>query len=86
MFRFSAAANTRCAVGKPDQLAKLGITVRHHHRSAKAEQRQSRRQVGGEPIPRGQKFTYTVRGRSMQTPEEFGDIVVRAIRTGRLSG
>ena len=36
-------------------------------------------QIGGEPIPSGQKFTYTVRAQGrLQTPEEFGDIVVRA--------
>src|SRR4029077_12035528 len=36
-------------------------------------------QAGGEPIPRGQKFTYTVRAQGrLQTPEEFGEIVVRA--------
>ncbi|HET9366810.1 MAG TPA: efflux RND transporter permease subunit, partial [Candidatus Udaeobacter sp.] len=36
-------------------------------------------QVGGEPIPSGQKFTYTVRAQGrLQTPEEFGEIVVRA--------
>src|SRR5437667_390628 len=36
-------------------------------------------QIGGEPIPSGQKFTYTVRAQGrLQTPEEFGNIVVRA--------
>jgi HAE1 family hydrophobic/amphiphilic exporter-1 len=36
-------------------------------------------QIGGEPIPSGQKFTYTVRAQGrLQTPEEFGEIVVRA--------
>src|SRR5947208_2782624 len=36
-------------------------------------------QVGSEPIPSGQKFTYTVRAQGrLQTPEEFGEIVVRA--------
>jgi HAE1 family hydrophobic/amphiphilic exporter-1 len=53
----------------------------HHHRSAKAEHGESRGQVGGEPIPSGQKFTYTVRAQGrLQTPEEFGEIVVRANR------
>ena len=36
-------------------------------------------QVGGEPIPSGQKFTYSVRAQGrLQTPEDFGEIVVRA--------
>src|ERR1700760_2737004 len=55
---------------KPDQLAKLGITVPDIITAG---------QVGGEPIPKGQKFTYTVRAQGrLQTPEEFGEIVVRA--------
>ena len=65
---------------KPDQLAKLGITVPD---IITAVQRQNNvnpaGQIGGEPIPSGQKFTYTVRAQGrLQTPEEFGNIVVRA--------
>ncbi|HEY2800628.1 MAG TPA: multidrug efflux RND transporter permease subunit [Chthoniobacterales bacterium] len=65
---------------KPDQLAKLGITVPD---IISAVQKQNTvnpaGQVGGEPIPQGQKFTYTVRAQGrLQTPEEFGNIVVRA--------
>src|SRR6266550_257648 len=69
---------------KPDQLAKLGITVPD---IITAVQKQNTvnpaGQVGGEPIPSGQKFTYTVRAQGrLQTPEEFGDIVVRANSDG----
>src|SRR5207249_346694 len=65
---------------KPDQLAKLGITVPD---IITAVQKQNNvnpaGQVGSEPIPSGQKFTYTVRAQGrLQTPEEFGEIVVRA--------
>src|SRR5213079_3094253 len=65
---------------KPDQLAKLGITVPD---IITAVQKQSTvnpaGQIGGEPIPSGQKFTYTVRAQGrLQTPEEFGEIVIRA--------
>src|SRR5881296_3377745 len=65
---------------KPDQLAKLGITVPD---IITAVQKQNNvnpaGQVGGEPIPSGQRFTYTVRAQGrLQTPEEFGEIVVRA--------
>src|SRR5215831_8088173 len=60
--------------------AKLGITVPD---IISAVQKQNTvnpaGQVGGEPIPSGQKFTYTVRAQGrLQTPEEFGNIVVRA--------
>src|SRR6188474_913460 len=69
---------------KPDQLAKLGITVPD---IIAAVQKQNTvnpaGQVGGEPIPSGQKFTYTVRAQGrLQTPEEFGEIVVRANADG----
>src|SRR6202162_1964224 len=65
---------------KPDQLAKLGITVPD---IISAVQKQNTvnpaGQIGGEPIPSGQKFTYAVRAQGrLQTPEEFGEIVVRA--------
>src|SRR6266513_957891 len=69
---------------KPDQLAKLGITVPD---IITAVQKQNNvnpaGQVGGEPIPSGQKFTYTVRAQGrLQTPEEFDNIVVRANTDG----
>ena len=36
-------------------------------------------QIGGEPVPNGQQFTYTVRTQGrLVTPEEFGNIVLRA--------
>src|SRR5213596_4377140 len=69
---------------KPDQLAKLGITVPD---IITAVQKQNTvnpaGQVGGEPIPSGQTFTYAVRAQGrLQTPEEFGEIVVRANADG----
>ncbi|HEY2681609.1 MAG TPA: efflux RND transporter permease subunit, partial [Candidatus Udaeobacter sp.] len=69
---------------KPDQLAKLNITVPD---IIAAVQKQNTvnpaGQIGGEPIPSGQKFTYTVRAQGrLQTPEEFGEIVVRANSDG----
>jgi HAE1 family hydrophobic/amphiphilic exporter-1 len=65
---------------KPDQLAKLDITVPD---IITAVQKQNTvnpaGQIGSEPIPSGQKFTYTVRAQGrLRTPEEFGEIVVRA--------
>src|SRR4051794_21725560 len=71
---------------KPDQLAKLGVTVPE---IITAVQKQNNvnpaGQVGSEPIPSGQKFTYAVRAQGrLQTPEEFGNIVIRANLDGSL--
>ena len=69
---------------KPDQLAKLGITVPD---IISAVQKQNNvnpsGQIGGAPVPKGQKFTYTVRAQGrLNTPEEFGNIVLRANNDG----
>ncbi len=64
---------------KPDQLTKLGITVSD---LTTAVQQQSAvnpaGQIGAEPAPEGQQFTYAVRapGR-LANAEEFGNIIVR---------
>src|SRR3974390_704545 len=64
---------------KPDQLTKLGITASD---LTNAVQQQSQvnpaGQIGGEPAPKGQQFTYSVRapGRLVKV-EQFGDIIVR---------
>ncbi|MEY2491737.1 MAG: hypothetical protein QOH24_688, partial [Verrucomicrobiota bacterium] len=65
---------------KPDQLAKLGITVPEIVTAIKNQNNVNPAgQIGSEPIPKGQKFTYTVRAQGrLQSPEEFGDIVIRA--------
>jgi HAE1 family hydrophobic/amphiphilic exporter-1 len=65
---------------KPDVLAKLGLTVPD---LASAVQQQSRvnpaGQFGAEPAPSGKEKTYTVRAQGrLQTPEEFGQVVVRS--------
>ncbi len=64
----------------PDTLSKLGITVSE---ILDALQKQNTvnpaGQVGGEPVPPGQQFTYSVRAQGRLTTEaEFGDVVVRA--------
>jgi len=64
---------------KPDQLTKLGLTVTD---LSSAVQQQSAvntaGQIGAEPAPKGQQFTYAVRapGR-LANAEEFGNIIVR---------
>jgi hydrophobe/amphiphile efflux-1 (HAE1) family protein len=65
---------------RPDQLAKLGLTV-PDITSAIAQQNVlvPAGQIGGEPAPAGTEFTYTVNtGGRFETPEEFGKVVVRA--------
>jgi HAE1 family hydrophobic/amphiphilic exporter-1 len=64
---------------KPDQLAKLGITVPDIVSALQSQNTVNPAgKVGGEPAPKGQEFTYSVlaQGRLL-TPEEFGEIVVR---------
>ena len=64
---------------KPDQLAKLGITVPEIINAIQAQNTVNPAgKVGGEPAPKGQEFTHTVlaQGR-LVSPEEFGQIVVR---------
>jgi len=64
---------------KPDRLAKLGVTVSEIVNAVKSQNTVNPAgQVGGEPIAADQRFTYAVRAQGrLQTPEEFGDIVVR---------
>src|ERR1700728_3329750 len=64
---------------KPDQLAKLGITVTDISNAIQAQNTVNPAgQVGGEPAPADQQFTYTVlaQGR-LKSPEEFGNVIVR---------
>ena len=69
----------RCWV-KPDLLAKLGVTVPDIVNAIDAQNTVNPAgQLGGEPAPRGQEFTYAVRARGrLETPEDFGQIVLRA--------
>jgi HAE1 family hydrophobic/amphiphilic exporter-1 len=64
---------------KPDQLAKLQITVPEIVSAIQTQNTVNPAgQTGSEPIPKGQEFTYSVRAQGRLTsPEEFGDIVVR---------
>ncbi len=63
---------------KPDQLAKLGITVNEVANASSAEYGQSGWSGWRRTCLRGQNFTYAVRAQGrLRTPEEFGDIMVR---------
>jgi len=65
---------------KPDTLTRLNLTVTEIQSAIKAQNVVNPAgQIGGEPAPEGQKFTYAVRAQGrLITPEEFGEIVVRA--------
>ncbi|MEI6352007.1 MAG: multidrug efflux RND transporter permease subunit [Verrucomicrobiota bacterium] len=69
---------------KPDQLAKLAITVPEIIAAIRGQNNVNPAgQVGSEPAPPGQEFTYTVRAQGrLQSPEEFGNIIVRANPNG----
>ena len=71
---------------KPDQLAKLSVTVTDIINALRAQNTVNPAgQIGGEPAPPGQEFTYTVRSPGRLTsPEEFGEIVIRANPDGSL--
>jgi HAE1 family hydrophobic/amphiphilic exporter-1 len=70
----------------PDRLASLGVTVSDITNAVKAQNKVNPAgQIGGEPVPAGQQFTYNVRapGR-LPTVQEFGEIVVRATPDGSI--
>ena len=69
---------------KPDQLAKLGITVPEIVSAIQSQNTVNPAgQVGSEPAPKGQEFTYSVRARGRRTSaEDFGQIVVRETPDG----
>src|SRR5512137_2574572 len=65
---------------RPDRLAQMGITVPD---IVNAIQQQNTvnpaGKIGGQPVPKGQEFTYAVRAQGrLETEEQFGEIVLRA--------
>jgi HAE1 family hydrophobic/amphiphilic exporter-1 len=71
---------------RPDQLAKLNITIPE---IVDAIQKQNTvnpsGQVGAEPAPKGQEYTYAIRSQGrLENPEEFEQIVLRANPDGSL--
>jgi len=69
---------------KPDQLAKLGIAVTDIVSAVQAQSTVNPAgQVGGEPAPGDQQFTYSVlaQGR-LSSPEQFGNVIVRETPDG----
>ncbi|MGA8727892.1 MAG: efflux RND transporter permease subunit, partial [Terracidiphilus sp.] len=71
---------------QPDKLAKLGVTATDVISAIQTQNNVNPAgQIGGEPIPKGQQFTFTVRtqGRLVK-PEEFGNIILRANPDGSI--
>jgi HAE1 family hydrophobic/amphiphilic exporter-1 len=69
---------------KPDQMAKLGITVTDIANALQAQNTVNPAgQIGGEPALSNQQFTYAVLAQGRLTsPEQFGDVVVREAPNG----
>jgi HAE1 family hydrophobic/amphiphilic exporter-1 len=65
---------------KPDRLASLGVTVPQIVSAVQTQNTVNPAgQIGGEPAPAGQEFTYSVRAQGrLQTAEEFGNIILRS--------
>ncbi|MDR3737078.1 MAG: efflux RND transporter permease subunit, partial [Acidobacteriaceae bacterium] len=71
---------------QPDKLAKLGITATDVIAAIQTQNNVNPAgQIGGEPIPKGQQFTFTVRtqGRLVK-PQEFENIILRANPDGSI--
>jgi HAE1 family hydrophobic/amphiphilic exporter-1 len=69
---------------KPDQLAKLGVTIPQITSALQTQNTVNPSgQIGGEPIPSGQQFTYTVltQGR-LTSAEDFGNIILKSNADG----
>ena len=64
---------------KPDQLANLNLSVPDIVNAVQAQNTvNSAGQIGSEPVPNGQEYTYTARAQGrLTTPEEFGEIIIR---------
>src|ERR1700716_1670821 len=69
---------------KPDQLAKLGITVTEIVNAIQAQNKVNPAgQLGGEPAPANQQFTYSVLAQGRLTsPEQFENVIVREAPDG----
>lgn len=65
---------------KPDRMAQLGVTTSEIANAISAQNKQNAAgKIGQEPAPMGQQLVYTVTAKGrLSTPEEFGNIVIRA--------
>ena len=69
---------------KPDKLASLDITIPEIVNAIQAQNTVNPAgQIGGEPIPTGQEFTYALRAQGrLQSEEDFGNVILRVNKTG----
>jgi HAE1 family hydrophobic/amphiphilic exporter-1 len=75
----------RCWV-KPDLLAKMNVTVPEIIKAIQTQNTVNPAgQIGSEPVPKGQAFTYAVRAEGrLPSAEEFGKVVIRANSDGTI--
>jgi HAE1 family hydrophobic/amphiphilic exporter-1 len=71
---------------RPDRLAQMGITVPEIINAIQQQNTVNPAgKIGGEPVPKGQEFTYAVRSQGrLETEEQFGEIVLRAAPGGAI--
>jgi hydrophobic/amphiphilic exporter-1 (mainly G- bacteria), HAE1 family len=71
---------------RPDRLAQMSITVPEIINAIQQQNTVNPAgKIGGEPVPKGQEYTYAVRSQGrLQTEAEFGDIVLRAAPGGAI--
>ena len=69
---------------QPDKMAQLGVTATDVIGAISTQNNVNPAgQIGGEPVPAGQQFTYTVQTQGrLVTPEQFGNIILRANADG----
>jgi HAE1 family hydrophobic/amphiphilic exporter-1 len=71
---------------RPDRLAQMGVTVPEIINAIQAQNAVNPAgQIGGEPVPSGQRFTYAVRSQGrLETEQQFENIVLRAAPGGAI--
>jgi HAE1 family hydrophobic/amphiphilic exporter-1 len=69
---------------RPDRLAQMGITVPEILNAIQQQNTVNPSgKIGGEPVPKGQEYTYAVRSQGrLETEAQFGEIVLRAAPGG----
>jgi HAE1 family hydrophobic/amphiphilic exporter-1 len=71
---------------RPDRLAQMSITVPDIINAIQQQNTVNPSgKIGGEPVPKGQEFTYAVRSQGrLETEAQFGEIVLRAAPGGAI--
>src|SRR6516164_5366589 len=71
---------------RPDRLAQMWITVPDILNAIQQQNTVNPSgKIGGEPVPKGQEYTYSVRSQGrLETADQFGEIVLRAAPGGQI--